>query len=322
MVFTTNQAKHFYVLSDKNTIAVKETADQKGIYFNYEGPGGRLRSDLIKKDKVQYAKFTEASDMIRTLKEVSISLDPEVNEGNPIIGQDYIVTINFRNYFGPDETHTYIKQAAVRAFDTDASTFYKKLAISLVRNFARDIVKPIDVYLVNDGVVHTKVDEKATIESLNGTYAKIVLIEKEQPWTLGIEESTPINFEVTLSPVTFEGNERIWGKVQKSVVSEKMKLDGIQGYITNSKKIADMEYFYAKERGDQYGNIGWPNVVKTTYVTNPELASGYDVIDIHYSYVGANESVQMSEKDVTIAAPAGTLNTLKSELESKGIEFA
>lgn len=83
-----------------------------------------------------------------------------------------------------------------------------------------------------------------------------------------------------------------------------------------------MEYFYAKERGDQYGNIGWPNVVKTTYVADPELASGYDVIDIHYSYVGANESVQMSEKDVTIAAPAGTLDTLKTELESKGIEFA
>jgi hypothetical protein len=150
--------------------------------------------------------------MQRKLKAVQLVLDPAVNEGNPIIGQDYIVTINFRNYFGPDETHTYIKQAAVRAFDTDASTFYKKLAISLVRNFARDIVKPIDVYLVTDGTVYIKVDEKATIESLNGTFDEIVLIEKEQPWTLGVEEQTPINFEISFSPITFEGNERIWGK--------------------------------------------------------------------------------------------------------------
>lgn len=320
MVFSTNQAKHFYVLSDKNTIAVKETADQKGIYFSYEGPGGTLRSDLIKKDKVQYAKFTEASAMNTVPKAVKITLDPNVNEGKPVIGQDYIFTIIFKNYFGPDETHTYIKQAAVRAFDNDAETFYKKLAISLARNFARDIVKPVSVYVGKDEGGE-EVTSNSTLQDFedSGSISGIYLIEKEQPWTLGVEEQTPINFEISFSPITFEGNERIWGKVSDDIAS--ISITGGNPW-TNSKKIADMEYFYAKERGDQYGNIGWPNVVKTTYVTNPELASGYDVIDIHYSYVGANESVQMSEKDVTIAAPAGTLETLKSELESKGIEFA
>ena len=78
-----------------------------------------------------------------------------------------------------------------------------------------------------------------------------------------------------------------------------------------------MEYFYAKERGDQYGNIGWPNVVKTTYAADPEVA--YDVIDIHYSYVGPNESVQKSEKDLTIAGTAEALSTIKTKLESEGI---
>lgn len=320
MVFSTNQAKHFYVLSDKNTIAVKETADQKGIYFSYEGPGGTLRSDLIKKDKVQYAKLTEASKMEVQPKGIRIELDANVNGGKPVIGQDYILTIIFKNYFGPDETHTYIKQAAVRAFDDDASTFYKKLAISLARNFARDIVKPVKVVLVSEDAMPTEVTEKTKLSTLTSTYIMIGLVEAEQPWTLGVEAQTPINFEVSFSPITFEGNERMWGTAFESAECTKNVLGGYP--FKNSKKIADMEYFYAKERGDQYGNIGWPNVVKTTYVADPKLASGYDVIDIHYSYVGANESVQMSEKDVTIAAPAGTLGTLKSELESKGIEFA
>lgn len=322
MVFTTNQTKHFYVLSDKNTIAVKDTADKKGIYFKYEGPGGALRSDIIKKDKVQYAKFTPASAMSTTPKAVRITLDSNVNEGKPVIGQDYIFTIIFKNYFGPDETHTYIKQAAVRAFDNDAETFYKKLAISLARNFARDIVKPLSVFVakgVQDIVEVTATTKLSDLDLSN--VSCIVLMEKEQPWTLGVEAQTPINFEVSFSPITFEGSERIWGKSDKLDDSFVLTITSSNPW-PNSKKIADMEYFYAKERGDIYGNIGWPNNVKTTYVANPELTSGYDVIDIHYSYVGANESIQMSEKDVTIAAPAGTLETLKSELEGEGIEFA
>lgn len=315
MVFSTNQAKHLFVVSDKYRATAYKTADNKSFYINYDGPGGLVRSDLIKVDNVKYANLTSGSSMRTPIKMTTISLDPEVNEGNPIIGQDYIVTINFRNYFGPDETHTYIKQAVARAFTNDVSTLYKKLAVSLVINFTRDIVKPIDVYLVQDDTLYVKVDEKATIGSFEGTYNKIALIEREQPWTLGIEESTPINFEVTLSPVTFEGNERIWGQVEKSTVASKMQMDGMQAYITNGKKIADMEYFYTKERGDIYGNIGWPNVVKTTYAADPE--NEYNVLDIHYSYVGPNESVQQSEKDLSICFPQGTSSEQITQLLSE-----
>lgn len=305
MVFSTNQAKHFFVVTEKYTATATVTKD-KNFYVTYEGPGGKLRSDLIKIDNIHYVNYSNAASMERKLKAVQLTLDSAVNEGNPIIGQDYIVTINFRNYFGPDETHTYIKQGVARAFTATPGDLYKKLAISLARNFARDITKPLDIYVssISEDNLVTPTTKEADIEEATS----VILVEKEQPWTLGVEESTPVNFEISLSPVTFEGNERIWGKAE-----------GIESglVVKNGKKIADMEYFYAKERGDQYGNIGWPNVVKTTYAADPEIA--YDVIDIHYSYVGPNESVQKSEKDLTIAGTAEALSAIKTKIESEGI---
>jgi len=53
------------------------------------------------------------------------------------------------------------------------------------------------------------------------------------------------------------------------------------------------------ERGDQYRKIGWPNNIDTTYLVTDPTAS-YDVLDVHYSYVGSGEGVQKSEKDLTV----------------------
>ena len=52
------------------------------------------------------------------------------------------------------------------------------------------------------------------------------------------------------------------------------------------------------ERGDMYRQVGWPHNIPTTYLVDP--AKAYCVFDIHYAYVGSNESVQKSEKTITI----------------------
>ena len=52
------------------------------------------------------------------------------------------------------------------------------------------------------------------------------------------------------------------------------------------------------ERGDHYRNINWPYVIETTYLVEPE--DEYSVLDIHYAYVGSNENVQKSERDITL----------------------
>jgi hypothetical protein len=42
---------------------------------------------------------------------------------------------------------------------------------------------------------------------------------------------------------------------------------------------------------------------------------GYSVMNIHYSYVGSNESVQKSEKDIFIVGLESALSVLKTEVE-------
>lgn len=315
MVFTTNQTKHFFVANSEETVTVENnppvgsiemctTKDNKCVYFKYMTPGGIVRTDLIPVDKIEYIKLTGAKSMQRKLKAKTITLDASIEEGKPIVGQDYIVNVNFRNYFGPSDLHTYLKQAVARAFNEDASELYARLAISLARNFAREIEKPLKVKLEGSNVIVTPTTKLEDVKSGN---TGITLIEVEQPWTLGVQESTPVNFEVSFVPITVEGVERIWGKVADAE-------SGVT--VGNGKIIADMEYFYMKERGDQYGNVGWPQVVPVKYVANPTLE--YDVLDIHYSYVGANEGVQKSEKDLTIASPYGseTVQGFNSEINS------
>ena len=72
----------------------------------------------------------------------------------------------------------------------------------------------------------------------------------------------------------------------------------------NAKKTADLEWFAMKGRADLYGMVGYPNYVPTEYLVNPSETYGYHLITIHYAYVGSNESVQKSERDITIACPA------------------
>ncbi len=67
------------------------------------------------------------------------------------------------------------------------------------------------------------------------------------------------------------------------------------------------------ERGDQYRKIGWPNNIDTTYLVDPTVK--YNVIDIHYAYVGSNESVQKSEKTITLVVPkVGDENNVSNAL--------
>lgn len=73
------------------------------------------------------------------------------------------------------------------------------------------------------------------------------------------------------------------------------------------------------ERGDMYRGIGYPNNIPTTYLVDPTVK--YNVIDIHYAYVGSNESVQKSEKTITLVVPkVGATNSASNKLANDIIE--
>lgn len=297
--FSVNQVRQLYVATAFKTprvlasdaagsIAVKNDTAKSHLYFEYKGADNLMRSDLIDTKNILYAKATDATAMAHDLKSVTIALDSNVNGGNPVAGQDYILRIAFKQYVGMSDEDQYFKYGMVHAYaGMDASEFYKVLAVSLAKNFSREVVPLIKIEIKTASAT-TEVTPTTKVADLTDTYTGVVITEVEQPWRLGVMAQTPVYFTVQSVPVTVNGDERYWATLTEST----------SGSIGNGKTIADLEYFCMGERGDMYRQVGWPNNIPTTYLVDP--AKAYYVFDIHYAYVGSNESVQKSEKTITI----------------------
>lgn len=321
--FSTNQARQLYVakaLKSPNvistdavgSIAVKSDTPKTHLYFEYMGAGGMTRSDLIGINKIIYAKATDADDLSYNLIRYKVTLDTTVNGGLPVAGQDYLLRVMFRNYIGLSEEHQYVKYGMVHAITgMTASEFYKIMALSLVKNFSREEENLLRFYLETGGTEAgtvagspTEITKETKESTLTGTYTGIIIEEAPQDWVLGVIEQMPVDFTLLPDSIVSDGDSRIWGVVKK-VTSVNTIEDG--------HKIADLEYFCMGERGDIYRMVGFPNVIRTKYLVDPEVK--YNVIDIHYSYIGHNESVQKSEKDITIVVPkVGANNQTSNKL--------
>lgn len=316
MVFSTNQFRHLYVatafkeaanataqvVTDKGDITLKTTKNGD-LYFQYKGPGGILRSDLIDPKTIMYAKATNADDMARKVKAVIVTLNSDVNGGQPVVGQDYILKIAFRQFVGMSDEDVYLKYGMVHAYkDMTAEKFYATLAVSLAKNFSRELTKLVKISLIT-GADADPIEVLPTmkVDSLNDAYTGIVIEEYPQydEWVRGTRALTPVYFEVTGDNIILDGDEVAWATVEDDV-------DEGRETIPNGYVIADMEYFYHGERGDIYRGISWPNVIPTKYMIE-DPSKGYHTLDIHYAYIGSNEAVQKSEKDITIVCEDKTV---------------
>lgn len=243
------------------------------------GAGGMLRSDLIDIKNIMYAKATDADDLAHELAKYKVTLDPTVNGGSPVAGQDYILRIAFRNYIGMSEEDQYFKYGMVHAVSgMTAGSFYQELYKSLKKNFSRETEQLLDFSL--------------EVALTGGDASGLIVEEVPQEWILGTFPQVPVNFTLMPDTIIVNGDARIWGLVEKQASTSS---------IPDGHKIADLEYFCMGERGDVYRMMGFPNVIRTKYLVNPDLK--YNTIDIHYAYVGSNEAVQKSEKDITIVVP-------------------
>lgn len=325
--FSTNQVRQLYVataLKSPNviasdtagSIAVKSDTAKSHLYFEYMGAGGMTRSDLIDIKNILYAKATDADDLAYDLAKYKLTLDDTVNGGEPVVAQDYILRIAFRNYPGLSEEDQYFKYGMVHAVTgMTASDFYKTLALSLVKNFSREEQGLLKFYLETEGSdagvvagTPTEVTKDTKESSLTGTYTGIIIEEAPQDWILGVMEQAPVNFTIQPDLIIDNGDERIWGVVKKVTSTNS---------IPDGHKIADLEYFCMGERGDVYRIVGFPYVIRTKYLVDPDIK--YNVIDIHYAYVGPNESVQKSEKDITIVVPKVGANNQASNALANSI---
>lgn len=286
-VFSTNQNRNLYVVTaigdptaggaKVGTIQFKATQDGE-IYGMYLGAGGLTRTDLIKVKNIRYGKGSTYADLRRGLQKWEVALDSAVNKGDLIPKQEYLIRMTIREY-GAMSPESYIQKYGYVLATTGMSTsdFYKKMVESLNTAFKNESIQYFKFSLDN-----------------NSTPTKIIIEEVEQPWQLGVKSSDPIYAQIETDMVTTaEGESVQWGKTTKVASTS---------FIDDGHLIADLEYFCMGERGDVYRNMGWPNVVNTTYLVDP--SKEYNVVDIHHFFQGEGVSCQASEKDITFAVPA------------------
>lgn len=316
MVISINQVRQLYVakalktatLTTAGDIVPKADTAKTTLYFQYMSPAGIVSSDKIDIANIISAKVTSSDALAHKLVRYSVTLDADV-AGAPVAGQNYILRLAFRQYIGLSEEDQYFKYGEVIARSgMTASDFYKKMAISLAKNLENktESTPLVNIYLISAEADSTDVPvTSATKESdLAATdYNQIIIEETEQPWVLGMMPQAFIPFTPQSLTITVDGEERLWAKAE--VVTP-------ENTVPDGHLMADLEYFCMGARGDIYRGMGYPNIIKTTYLVDPDAI--YDTLDIHYFYTGSNESVQKSEKTITLIAVNDGSHTVMNAL--------
>ncbi|QOR58350.1 hypothetical protein [uncultured phage cr106_1] len=315
--FSINQVRHLYVekalKTDDNLLPTdaagfilpKSDTAKSTLYFQYMSPAGIVSSDKITIANIISAKATASGSMAHKLARYQVTLSALAPA--PVQAQEYVLRLAFRQFIGLGEDDQYFKYGFVKATSgMTASNFYKALALSLAKNIANETTPLVNIYLNSAAADGTDVPVTSTTKEseLNETdYDKIIIEEVQQDWILGKMPQAFIPFSVQPTTITVDGEEIVWGDVKKVASTKK---------VENGHNIADLEYFCMGARGDMYRGMGYPNNIVTTYLVDP--SKKYDTLDIHYSYIGSNESVQKSEKTITIVCEDDGSHTLMKAL--------
>lgn len=316
-----NQFRNLYVMntykaSESALTAVGDTTlkvdtAKNSMYLVYKDTEDNLTSDIIDLKNLLYVKSTKAADMARKLNSQSVTLNED-----PISGQDYVLNVEVRNFVALGDDSTHIKFGAVHAVKgMTKSDFYKAMALNLAKNFSREVSPILNVSLNkynSTGTTNTKVavlvnGKMQNLAALTSTetYTSIIIDEIEQPWRRGVAQVEPVNFNTTCGTVLVDGNDVIWGTVEKEEGDS----------INNGKQIADMEWFYHGTRGDIYREATYPDNFDFKPLVDETKA--YSTLDIHFAYVGPGVEVAKSERTITVVcADAAELNKLITAIKT------
>ena len=315
-----NQFRNLYVMktykaSESALAAVGDTTlkvdtAKNSMYLVYKDTEDNLTSDIIDLKNLLYVKSTKAADMARKLNSQSVTLNED-----PISGQDYVLNVEVRNFVALGDDSTHIKFGAVHAVKgMTKSDFYKAMALNLAKNLSREVSPILNVLLTKndttDGesevpvLVNGKMQVLAELKATE-SYTDIIIDEVEQPWRRGVAQVEPVNFNTTCGTVLVDGDDVIWGTVEKEEGDP----------VNNGKQIADMEWFYHGTRGDIYREATYPDNFEFKPLVDETKA--YHTLDIHFAYVGPGVEVAKSERTITVVcADAAELNKLITAIKT------
>lgn len=315
-----NQFRNLYVmkaykdsesaLAAVGDLTLKVDTAKSNVYLVYKDTEDTITSDLISIKNLLYAKATKAADMARKLNSQSVTLNED-----PISGQDYVLNVEVRNFVALGDDSTHIKFGAVHAVKgMTKSDFYKAMALNLAKNLSREVSPILNVLLTKndttDGesevpvLVNGKMQVLAELKATE-SYTDIIIDEVEQPWRRGVAQVEPVNFNTTCGTILMDGDDVIWGTVEKEEGDP----------VNNGKQIADMEWFYHGTRGDIYREATYPDNFDFKPLVDETKA--YSTLDIHFAYVGPGVEVAKSERTITVVcATAAELTKLITALKT------
>lgn len=353
MLFSSNRVHHLYVVSkvetekkhlddsdEVGTILPKMTAEGE-LYFEYMGPGGILRTDLINLNRIDYKRVVNGLDDSRPLDGRIVKLADVTGKGldsdQVVPGQTYLLSLKFGNWIGIDELDNYYAQAAVSGRDgMTNSEFYVRMAYSLALNMSSMADPLIRVFLLTgDNEIEREVEIKnrrvvGKVDDILGdgnTYTGILIRERiDTVYVQGKGEEVPVRISVQRRRIVYNELSVDWCLDFPEDIKNRT-IYGVNGVtdvtaeaMPNGRRTADLEYWCMGERGDQERHLNWPNNVETKYLVDPKQV--YDYLNIHFYWAGHHEEVQKSERDITLVTPhysslsSGTESHLMSQLTS------
>lgn len=330
------------------------------VFFTATSGKYQHTTDPITVKNGGFIKYVIEADMEHTLKGITITYD-STNFATPSLGEVYGIYINQRNYHalgdnefmelgaevrygskfnfeteGVFDTSTAYGIGDVVTYATDGKTYIFKaahsagawntshvdvvpeggLTVNSVAYLMKALAQAFERNLGTDSDLYT-----VTVTSTATTAGVITIMEKEQSWLQGLEQNEHVSltpqdaFLSTITVNTMEHND--WATIASTTGSS----------LKNSKDIADMEWFYLGEHGDQQRLMGYPYANRATisgeiYNIKANNSTGYDLIYIHHAYVGNGTFVQKSEKDIMIAVPADADSNAGGLNIAKAIEAA
>ena len=320
-VFSTNQVRQLYVvdnvvssessLATAGDILAKKRGDD--IYFKYVGAlGDTMRTDIVNQKQLIYTSVATSDKLAYKLKGQKITLNPNVNGGAPIEGRDYLLRVLFSEYIGISPVDKTLKYGTVHITPgMTASDFYAEMAYALMQSQKKEPNPIMNVAVIVSGTFEgNEISDTDTLQDVKdmGTIEGIVIYEAGQPWHLGVMPQGVIKIDAQITRITYNGDDSIfWGVVEDATMPSSYVLP-------EGQKIADLEYFCMGERGDQYRNAGWPNVIPTKYLVDP--TAEYDLYTIHYAYVGEGTHQEKSEKDIQFAVLKSASSAFKTKLNA------
>lgn len=353
----TTDKKHLLKSAPVGTIHVKKTLEGD-MYFEYMSPGGVISSDHVRAGKVARATVADGVSQCRRLAAKVIRMDDIKGSGadtdgslkdQVLPGQDYRMTVKLGGYLGLDELDNYLAQASVRGRDgMTNSEFYVRLAYSLALNISSLADPMLRVMLLKganeDVATEIEIENnrvRAKLDTLlnDGTkYTGVMLRERvEDNYVQGKGEPIPLTITIQSDRVVYQEAEVVWCKDKDATFDKaKAKVYGVGGVtdatadaVSNGRRTCDLEYWCMGERADPERKFGWPNNTDVKYLADPSQV--YDMLSVHFYWVGSHEEVQRSERDLIIVTPhyadvtaakpvaSGVMNAIVAKMNATGV---